>query len=549
LVWFILNLIQAACTEVTSDEAYYSLFAKNLSWGYFDHPPMIALLVKISSMVFSSVLGIRFITVILQLITLYIMWKTIGYKEDEREEVFLFFLVSSSMVIFAVFGFIATPDAPLLFFAALFLYAYKRFLENETWKYGLILSFCLAGLIYSKYQSFLLIGIVVITNFRLLKSVKFLSALFLAFLLLAPHIFWQISNNFPGIRYHLVDRASGFCIKNVIEYLPVQFAVFNPFILGASIYIMVRNRPADLFTKALYGIIVWVLLFFGSASFRGHVEPHWTALCSIPLIILIGMHSGNQSLKRFLFRSLIPSLVIIIVARVLVLTDIKVVRNLGLNGKKKKFEFIESVAKDLPVVFPGSYPYPALYTFFTGKEAFAVNSFSSRMTQYDIWQKERIYNNKPVFVCGFGEGDSRLYRKDDIEFYGYRADSLQTVNRMHISFEPRKHVLTTGDTVDLTVSITNPYTYDIDFNHKDFPVMVYIGFIGNGFKDYFPMELNEPVGIIRAGEKVVRKASAMIPDIKPGRYNSGVCLITLTGAAINNSFYRVIVKPKSSLGN
>ena len=64
--WFIINMIQAICMEIMSDEAYYGLYAANLDWGYYDHPPMVALLIRISSFIFSGNLSIRFMTVILQ---------------------------------------------------------------------------------------------------------------------------------------------------------------------------------------------------------------------------------------------------------------------------------------------------------------------------------------------------------------------------------------------------------------------------------------------------------------------------------------------------
>ena len=92
---------------------------------------------------------------------------------------------------------------------------------------------------------------------------------------------------------------------------------------------------------------------------------------------------------------------------------------LGFNGKEGKYKFIESVAQDLPVVFQGSFQKPSLYSFFTGKEGVASISLYSRKTEFDIWQFEKKYNNKPVFVCGKVEGISRLYEKEGIRFYGY----------------------------------------------------------------------------------------------------------------------------------
>ena len=60
-IWFVVNMLQAVFMEMMSDEAYYGLFGKHLDWGYYDHPPMVALLVNLSSLVFSGNLGIRFL--------------------------------------------------------------------------------------------------------------------------------------------------------------------------------------------------------------------------------------------------------------------------------------------------------------------------------------------------------------------------------------------------------------------------------------------------------------------------------------------------------
>ena len=44
-VWWVCNLLQAGFSQLANDEAYYHMFAEHLAWGYFDHPPMTALLV------------------------------------------------------------------------------------------------------------------------------------------------------------------------------------------------------------------------------------------------------------------------------------------------------------------------------------------------------------------------------------------------------------------------------------------------------------------------------------------------------------------------
>ena len=286
-LWFIVNIIQSILTEVISDEAYYSLYGKFLAWGYFDHPPMVAVMIKLSSILFDGNLGIRFMTVFLQLGTLLLTWKVIDESKYEQSGVLYFFLISASMTMFTAYGFITTPDASLLFFTALFLYGYKGFLGRGSWKMVFILSISMAGLVYSKYQAVLVIGFVVLSNLKILKSWRFWIAGISAIIFLSPHIAWQVTNDFPSFRFHLVERQKNSNGYIFLEYLPNQMVIFNPFILGAIIYVLIKSKFPDLFIRALFFLIIGFLGFFWITSFRGHVEPHWTVACSGPIIILL----------------------------------------------------------------------------------------------------------------------------------------------------------------------------------------------------------------------------------------------------------------------
>jgi len=207
---FVLNIIQGLFTGIISDEAHYALIGANLDWGYFDHPPVVAILTRFSSLFFSGALGIRFAGIVLHIFTLFITWKIIGEKHPETKKIFFFFLIVSSFVMFTVYGFVTTPDVPLLFFTALFLYAYKQFLKDTSSKIVLFLGIAMAGLVYSKYQAALVIGFVVFSNLRLLKNGKFWISAILGLLLLIPHFYWQYDHGFPTFRYQLIDRATDF---------------------------------------------------------------------------------------------------------------------------------------------------------------------------------------------------------------------------------------------------------------------------------------------------------------------------------------------------
>jgi 4-amino-4-deoxy-L-arabinose transferase-like glycosyltransferase len=150
--WLLLGLIQAGLTELQDDEAYYWVFSRYLDWGYFDHPPMIALLVKMGYAIFPNEMGVRLFPLLLNIFTLVIIEKLLNKKNP-----LLFYAIALSVAVIQIGGFFAVPDIPLIFFTALFFLCYKRFTENLSWINTLLLGIAVALLLYSKYHAVLIV--------------------------------------------------------------------------------------------------------------------------------------------------------------------------------------------------------------------------------------------------------------------------------------------------------------------------------------------------------------------------------------------------------
>ncbi len=541
-VWFIVNLLQALFMEVMSDESYYGLFGRYLARGYYDHPPMVALLTRLSSILFNGNLGIRFFTVMLQIGTLILIWKIIDIENPGKQDVISFYIIAASISLFSLYGFIAAPDGPLLFFTALFLLAYKKFIRDPGWATVILLSISMAAMIYSKYQAVLVIGFTILSNLKLLKSFRFWFAGIFALLLLIPHFHWQIANDFPSFQYHLVDRSEGFKLGYLLEYLPNQLAVFNPLTIGAAIYIMFRNKPSGQFERTIYLQIAGFIIFFFFIAFRGHVEPHWTIACSVPLIVILTQKCRNDPrIFRYTRKFILPTLLLFIAARIFTLTDIRFIRHLAFGGKEQEYRELESEAGDLPVVFSGAFQRPSMYSFFTGKEAAAISSLYSRQTQFDIWQFEKKYNNKPAFVCINPLGNSAIYASDTITFGGYRTDSLQTVNRIKISFDIKQKDFHQGDEVNVDYVMTNPYDNSIDFNHRHFPVSLNIVLVKGKELHLIDVNQDNKVSLIREGETISGTIHAVIPELDEGKYSFGLTLNNAFGPSINSRFVKITI--------
>jgi 4-amino-4-deoxy-L-arabinose transferase-like glycosyltransferase len=119
LFWLLLNLIQSSVTGLFDDEGYYWVYSRFLDWGYFDHPPMIALLIKIGYAIFPNELGVRLLTAIMSTATLWLIQNLLTVKEDR-----LFYSIALSMGVLQLGGIIAVPDVPLLFFTTVFGWVY-----------------------------------------------------------------------------------------------------------------------------------------------------------------------------------------------------------------------------------------------------------------------------------------------------------------------------------------------------------------------------------------------------------------------------------------
>jgi len=552
VLWLGMNLFQAVFTEIMKDETYYFLYGQNLAWGYFDHPPMIALMTCLSALICKGNLSVRLVTVFIQFITLLIIWKLIDEKKPDAKKVALFFIISLSMVMFQAYGFVTTPDVPLLFFASLFLLVYRNFLQKESWLHTFLLAVAMAGMIYSKYHAALIIGCIVLSNLRLIGRPKFWIAVLMTILLLIPHIYWQFSMDFPSFNYHLSDRSRRFKWLFFFEYLPNQLVVFNPFTFGATVYIFVRNKAKDLFERGLYFLTGGFFFFFWLMTFRGHVEPHWTVVCTIPMIILLYRRSlHDRKLMGFVQRWILPSIILVFLTRIVFVTD-WLPEHLDFYGKKEKSEAIRSVVGALPVVFADeSFQNPSTYRYFTGQESFVLSSIKSRRTQFDLWQNELAYQGQPVFICRYREGISNEYHINGHSFSGYFASDFQSVNRVEIKYKLPRQELFQGDTLQIDFEMYNPTSAAIYFRHAEFPVTCKAVYIRRLNSDdsvenkeivLIDCELEHEIIILPANTTITGSLKTVVPSVKPSEYSFALTLDNTVCYAKNSEFTSIKIR-------
>ena len=106
----LLRALMAADLPLSADEAYYWLWSRHPAAGYFDHPPMIAWLIRAGTLLFGDTpFGVRFAGVVLSLPASWFVWRAASLILKDHDRAMRPVLQSDSMVWRAAGG---TPDMP-----------------------------------------------------------------------------------------------------------------------------------------------------------------------------------------------------------------------------------------------------------------------------------------------------------------------------------------------------------------------------------------------------------------------------------------------------
>src|SRR3954470_4190550 len=115
LALVLLRLLAAAWTPLTFDEAYYWMWSKHLAGGYYDHPPMVALVIRLGTLIAGDTeLGVRLVSILLALPMSWAIYEATWVLFGGRRVAATAAIFLNVTLMAAVGTMIVTPDAPLL---------------------------------------------------------------------------------------------------------------------------------------------------------------------------------------------------------------------------------------------------------------------------------------------------------------------------------------------------------------------------------------------------------------------------------------------------
>jgi hypothetical protein len=398
--WLLLALVQAGATELMDDEAYYHVYSEFLAWGYFDHPPMIAFLIKAGSAIFPNEFGVRLLIVLFNTGSLFLIEEL-----TQKKNPYLFYAICLSIAVAQVGGFIAVPDVPLLFFVALFFYVYRNFVREMSTRNSLFLALSIALMLYTKYHGFLIVLFTLISNPGLFRRHQTYLVALVSIILFLPHMYWQYLHGYPSLQFHLFERnASSYRATFTIEYILGQVVLAGPLVGWLLLYSSFRYKPTDLLERALKFSVIGFYLFFLVSTLKGRVEANWTLPAFVGLIVLSHQYLHDHLKQQRWVYNLLPAVLAMIIAlRIYMVVDTAPARWISKDEVHQNnlwVNEVKQISNGVPIVFVNSYQKASKFCFYGRAAATSFNTPGYRRNNFNYWPIEDSLINKPAYVVG-----------------------------------------------------------------------------------------------------------------------------------------------------
>ena len=292
--------------ELSVDEAQYWDWSRNVDFGYFTKPPLIAWTIALTTSIFGNAeWAVRLSSPIFHFLTSIVLWKcgqlAFGFNAGRIAALIWIFTPVASLG-----SFIISTDTPLILFWSLSLLFLFQLLNNNSYNSALGIGISIGLAFLSKYAAlyFTIFFILwwVIYDRGLGLDIKKIFVIVLSSLIIsAGNIYWNYLNDFVTVN-HTVSNADlseiNLNYNNVIDFLSSQLLVFGPISFLIFVFVVFDGFAKNKKLALLAMLSLPILLLITIQSFLKIANPNWAVTSYIAASLLI---SAYLTLKRSKF--------------------------------------------------------------------------------------------------------------------------------------------------------------------------------------------------------------------------------------------------------
>ena len=400
IVYTLFNIISNHFLKFYSDETYYWLWSKKLEFSYFDHPPMVAYIIKMTTLFSDDPMFVRLGAALMVSGSAYILYILAKRMFDEKVALYTFYIFISSIIVIAA-STLMTPDIPLMFFTTLFLYSAYIYLFEDKKNYLLLAGVMAGAMILSKYTGILIIFSVVVFVLlykrEVFKERYLLYSILLAITVFSPVLYWNYTHDFISFTFQLnhgIAQEKVFLLKEFKKFTSAQLVLFHPLYLLPLFYFIITDRER-FDKKKVYLLLpfLFTLFFFVYNSAFKHANEQWAAPAYISAAVLLGYYMAKYDMKKLLISALALSSIFLILLKMPLgdFTPKPIQKAHARLGEIYNFDK-EIKALNLDI---DSYDYILIDDYHGTEVAYYFNKYknvlvldNARFSHYNIWRNE-----------------------------------------------------------------------------------------------------------------------------------------------------------------
>mgnify|MGYP001816006164 FL=1 len=297
------------------DESHYLLYSRNLAWGYFDHPPMVAFLAALTTLLGDSVFFVRLGPIICTALSLILMrYLALALYRDERIA-FWAALILHLMPYQQVLMVGLLPDATLNVFWCGTLLALWQAMKTGRWYLWILTGLLFGGALLSKYHAVLLalclLGYFISSSDHRywLGKIQPWLAVMIGLVVFSPNIVWNARHRWISYTYQLGQGSGdGLSPGDFLAAIGGQFGAWSPLIFGLLIAAgtgLARQQKLSNSDRFVIWTSIPIFVFFCLAGLTTKILPHWTTMgwwtgsIAVAVVVLKKVSSPGPSADRW----------------------------------------------------------------------------------------------------------------------------------------------------------------------------------------------------------------------------------------------------------
>ncbi|MFI5153459.1 MAG: ArnT family glycosyltransferase [Chitinophagales bacterium] len=328
--------------ELGNDEVYYWTYAQHLEWNYFDHPPMVGLLIRMTSLnlLLQSEFFIRLGSILCSAINTWLIFRMGCMIRNEKAGWYAALLFTSSIYCSIIAGTFILPDSPQLLFWILSVYLMlilispnqpSRTKNLSMLALGVCIGLCIMSKVHGIFLWFGFGAYILFYQRQWLRSPYLYFAGLLTFIIISPIFIWNLNNHFITYSFHS-NRVGFWAKKPDLDNFVQQFigSVFycNPvnfIIYVVALIALFRNNSGiqSGYQRLLLLLGLPLIILLWLISFFNETLPHWSGPAYISIILIAAIYLERRKESSRIPVSLIAALGLILIIVVLGIPAIK----------------------------------------------------------------------------------------------------------------------------------------------------------------------------------------------------------------------------------